>query len=73
MSRKDYVALAISLGQTIRQTSDDDGRANVRWAAHNIATTLKAEQPRFDYARFMDFVDDVAAGTRGLDGKVVKP
>lgn len=72
MTRKHFEAIAITIGYRMR----DYEPASREWhAVADTATALchdfSAANPSFDRDRFIEFVLDVAAGRRDLDGKKV--
>lgn len=72
MTRKHFETIAISLGQTMRDYPNESNEWEaIHDAALNIAQDLRSLNPRFDPDRFLDFVLQVADGTRDLDGKKV--
>lgn len=70
MTRKHFQQIAMALGFQMRQY--DAG--STEWSAvHQAASSLAVEflviNPRFDQARFLEYVMDVAEGRRDLTGK----
>jgi hypothetical protein len=54
MTKKDYIAIAAALKQTLRYCETDYQRRGVQRASLTLADMLAADNPLFDRARFLD-------------------
>jgi hypothetical protein len=72
MTRKDYVALAISMGLALRWMQDCESKDGAYAMAREVADSLNASNMNFQRGRFLDFVYEVADGKRDAEGKIVK-
>ena len=58
MTKKDYKLIASAFQTNINEAVDDghhaSGRQRVYVLAQTLANTLKADNPRFDYERFLE-------------------
>lgn len=61
MSRKDYQLIATALGRGVIKADD---KQSAREVAKAVAIDLHTANSRFDYDRFMDWVDEVVRGDR---------
>jgi hypothetical protein len=72
MTRKHYILIANSLGSHMRfERGDSKAQEVIYLTAQELSHALHADNPRFDRARFLEHVLDVAEGRRDLDGKKV--
>jgi hypothetical protein len=73
MTRKHFETIAISLGYQMRNAYNGSAPwYTILGVARNLASDLRATNPRFDPDRFVEFVLDVAEGRRDLEGKKIK-
>ena len=72
MSRKHFNAIAVTLGYQMRQYTPNSPEYNaIVHAAVALCHDFKVANTNFDRDRFMEFMHEVADGSRDLDGKKV--
>ena len=66
MTRKHFIAIADSIGLEIRHSKTSVEKDAIRRTAQVLCLTFWETNPNFDRVRFMDWIDEVAAGTRAV-------
>lgn len=54
MTRKDYVLIAEAINESMRLTDDREAQLVLSGLVTNLQDRLKADNPRFDVARFRE-------------------
>ncbi len=54
MTKKDYKLIAEALKEAREESNPLEGRSGVTLAAQKLANVLRADNPRFDYKRFLE-------------------
>lgn len=65
-TRRDFIAIADSLGLVIRFADTKDQKVGAWKAVHALIGPLTSLNRSFDKQRFLDHVQEVSEGTRGV-------